>query len=333
MPQGELAQVLREILPEHDDRLVVGPQSLDDAGVLRLGKADGLPPGVEIGLVQTVDFFPPVVDDPWLYGAIAAANSLSDVYAMGGRAISALALAGFPAGFDPDWRNAIMKGGAAKIAEAGATLAGGHTVQSEMQFGYSVTGLVDLKHVASNDRARVGDVVYLTKSIGMGTMTTAAKKGHISWDDLRPAAEQMAVLNDRAAEAMMAAGANACTDVTGFGLVGHGRNVAKASGLTLEIELTRVPLFGDVAEYAKRGWLSGASGRGRKALAEEAAFNESLPEHLVSLAFDAETSGGLLIFLDPQDAPRLESELAARGVEFVHVGRCVEATGVHVQLV
>lgn len=283
--------------------------------------------------MQTVDFFPPVVDDPWFYGAIAAANSLSDVYAMGGRAVSALSLAGFPQGFNEDWRDEILRGGTAKVTEAGASLAGGHTVESEVQFGYSVTGLVDLERVAANDRAHVGDRVYLTKPIGMGVMTTSAKKEKISWADLRPAAEQMATLNDRAAAAMVAAGAHACTDVTGFGLAGHGRNVAKASGVTLEVELAKVPLFGDVETLAKKGYFSGGAGRGRKALADEVAFDDRLPEHLVSLAFDAETSGGLLIFIGPDDANRLEHELAERDVPFTEIGRTTASSDVYVRLV
>lgn len=299
---------------------------------MRLGTDVGLPPGVELGLVQTVDFFPPVVDDPWFYGAIAAANALSDVYAMGGRAISALSLAGFPAGFDREWRNEILRGGTAKIAEAGAVIAGGHTVESEVQFGYAITGVVDLAHVAANDRALVGDVVYLTKPIGMGVMTTSAKLGKITWSDMLPAAEQMATLNAAAAAAMLASNAHACTDVTGFGLLGHARNVAKASGVTLELELERVPLFGDVERLAKKGWFSGGAARGRTALADEVAVANGLAAHRVSLLFDAETSGGLLIFLAEDSAAQLELELAERQVPFARVGRCLPADGMHVRV-
>src|SRR5262245_19065296 len=249
--------------------MIVGPQTLDDAGVVVLGAREGLPPGVRLALVQTVDFFPPVVDDPAAYGAIAAANSLSDVYAMGGKPFTALSLAGFPKDFPEDWRAEILRSGYAKVRESGAILCGGHTVQSDVQFGYSVTGLVDPARVATNAGAKAGDVAYLTKRIGMGCMTTAAKLGKIGWSDLEPAARQMATLNDKACEAMNAAGAHACTDITGFGLVGHAMNIARASDLSFEIRVADVPLFPGAYELAEKQLFSGAAKRGRKALGPE----------------------------------------------------------------
>jgi len=209
MPQGELAQVLREVTDRADERMIVGPQTLDDAGVVVLGAREGLPKGVHLALVQTVDFFPPVVDDPRFYGAIAAANSLSDVYAMGGKPFTALSLAGFPKDFPKEWRAEILRGGYDKIRESGAILCGGHTVDSVVQFGYSITGLVDPARVTTNAGAKAGDVAYLTKSLGMGSLTTAAKLKKIEWRELEPAARQMATLNDKACEAMQAAGAHA----------------------------------------------------------------------------------------------------------------------------
>ena len=158
MPQGELAQVLRGVVDQANERLLVGPMTLDDAGVVVLGAAEGLPAGVELPLVQTVDFFPPVVDHPYYYGAIAAANSISDVYAMGGRPITALCLAGFPKDFDREWMAEIFKGGYEKVKEAGAILAGGHTVESDVQFGFSVTGVVERRFISTNAGARAGDV-------------------------------------------------------------------------------------------------------------------------------------------------------------------------------
>lgn len=321
MPQGQLAQVLRGVLRPEDDRLLVGPSSVDDAGVVVLGARDGFPGGESMALVQTVDYFPPVVDDPYLYGAIAAANALSDVYAMGGRPFSVLNLAGFPKDFREDWIAEIFRGGFDKVAEAGAIVAGGHTVSSnEAMFGFAVTGIVERAKVAANATASVGDVLYLTKPIGMGTMTTAAKRGVIDAATLRPAAEQMATLNDLAAEAMNAVAAHACTDITGFGLAGHSHNIGKASGVTMAIDLAAVPLFPGVLDLAAAGNTSGGSARGRTGLAETVSIAESCDETRVALAFDAETSGGLLIAVPPDQAAALEHELAARGLPVQCIG-------------
>ena len=324
MPQGELAQVLCDITDAADDRLLVGPQTLDDAGVVVLGEQEGLPAGTQLALVQTVDFFPPVVDDPWFYGAIAAANALSDVYAMGGRPLSALSLAGFPKGFDEGWLKEILRGGYEKVQESGAVLAGGHTVESEVQFGYSVTGLVNPDRVMTNAGARAGDVAYLTKPLGMGCMTTAAKLKKIDWAALEPAARQMSTLNDRAAGAMEAAVAHACTDITGFGLVGHSYNIARASDLTFRFRAHDVPLFEGVLALAKRGLFSGGAKRGRAALGKHCSIASALEEERVSLFFDAETSGGLLIVLAPERASDLERELKARGLPVHCVGEFIE---------
>ncbi len=328
MPQGRLAQVLRGLGTEVDERLLVGPESLDDAGVVRIGEDPDAP-----ALVQTVDFFPPVVDDPYLHGAIAAANALSDVYAMGGRPLSALTLASFPEGFNEEWLGQILKGGFDKVREAGAVIAGGHTVEGEVQFGFSVTGLIDPARVTVNTGASPGDRLYLTKSIGMGSMTTAAKLKKISWETLLGAAEQMATLNGPAAEAMMAAGSRACTDVTGFGLMGHARNVGVASGATLRIRAADVPLYPGVLALAKRGILSGGAKRGRRSLAGEVRFDPALDEALVNLCFDAETSGGLLIAVPAEAAGTLEAELRARGLPVHPIGEVVASTGVAVELV
>jgi len=302
--------------------MIVGPQTLDDAGVVVLGAREGLPGGTRLALVQTVDFFPPVVDDPSFYGAIAAANALSDVYAMGGRPFTALSLAGFPKDFPDDWRAAILRAGYEKVREAGAILCGGHTVQTDVLFGYSVTGLVDPTRVATNAGARAGDVVYLTKALGMGCLTTAAKKGAIGWAELEPAAHQMATLNDRACAAMNAAGAHACTDITGFGLIGHALNIARASEVTLELVVGDLPLFPGALELARAGLFSGGAKRGRTTLGAEVAIGAGLEEALVNLLFDAETSGGLLIVLPEERAGALERELVERKLPVCRVGRC-----------
>ena len=326
MPMGQLTQVLREITNEADERLLVGPQTVDDAGVVLLRGEEGTS-GDGVALVQTVDYFPPVLDDPYFYGAVAAANALSDVYAMGGRPFSVLNIAGFPKGFSQEWVREIFRGGFEKVREAGAIVAGGHTVESaEPHFGFAVTGVVERARVTANSGAVAGDVMYLTKALGMGSMTTAGKLAKISWDELQPAAEQMATLNDRAAEAMNAVGVHACTDITGFGLVGHSYNVAKASEVTVRFRLADTPVFPGALELAEKGVLSGGTKRGKEALGEYVSVASDLPKGLVDIAYDAETSGGLLIFVDPGRATALESELGARGVPVHAVGEVVERT-------
>jgi len=329
MPLGQLTQVLRDIAQASDPRLLVGPETVDDAGVVLLGEAEGVP-GPGIALVQTVDYFPPVLDDPYLYGAVAAANSLSDVYAMGGRALSALNIAGFPKDFSPEWIREIFRGGFDKVRESGAVIAGGHTVQSpEPMFGFAVTGLVDRARMTANSGARAGDVLYLTKALGMGSITTAGKQRKVDPEVVRAAALQMATLNRAAAEAMTAAGARACTDITGFGLTGHARNIALASGVTLRFHTGALPLFPHAQELARQGVVSGASGRGKANLREVVSIAPEADRAIVDICFDAETSGGLLIVIPAAQAATLERELAARGVPVHRVGEVVPRAGEH----
>jgi selenide,water dikinase len=321
---GQLTQVLRDVNPEADPRLIVGPQTVDDAGVVLVPGADG------VALVQTVDYFPPVLDDPYLYGAVAAANALSDVYAMGGKPLSVLNIAGFPKDFPPEWVREIFRGGFDKVREAGAVIAGGHTVESaEPMFGFAVTGTVDPARIASNAGAEVGDRLYLTKPLGMGSMTTAGKFQKVAAERVIAAAQVMATLNDRAADAMNAVSAHACTDVTGFGLIGHAHNVAEASHVTLRFELAALPIFPGARELAARGVVSGGTARGKATLGAAVRVPQGADQALVDIAFDAETSGGLLIVVAPGDAARLEDELAARDVPVHAVGEVV-ARGAHV---
>jgi selenide,water dikinase len=327
MPIGQLAHVLRDIVAT-DTRVLVGPETFDDAGIVALAGVGDVPGDSRTCLVQTVDYFPPVVDDPYWYGAIAAANSLSDVYAMGGRPFTALNIAGIPNDFDPEWTREIFRGGFETVAKSGAVVVGGHTVQSaEAHFGFSVTGIVSKERIAANSGAKPGDQLYLTKPLGMGAMTTAAKKRRIGWSELEPAARQMAKLNDRAAEAMNLAGAHACTDITGFGLAGHGRNIAKASDVTLRIELARVPFFAGVEQLAREGFCSGGSNRSKAALADVVGIADGLDAARVALVFDAETSGGLLVCVPPERAATLERELAARGEAVARIGEVAPASG------
>ena len=320
------------MIGDGDNRLLVGPQSVDDAGVVELEGNTGAP--TDTLMVQTVDYFPPVVDDARAYGRIAAANALSDVYAMGGRAYSALNLAGFPRDFSDEWIGEILAGGFDAMKEAGCVVAGGHTIQAEEAlFGFAVTGMIERRQLVTNAGAKVGDLLYLTKPIGMGTMTTSSKRGEIDAATMQPAIEQMATLNRVAAEGMTSVGANACTDVTGFGLAGHARNVGAASGVTMQIELASVPVFDGAYELAAKGFCSGGATRGRAALGDQISLADGLDETRVSLAYDAETSGGLLISVTEDNAAELEAALTDRGVLAARIGCVVEAAGPDVHFI
>src|SRR6185295_16944401 len=244
MGPGALAQVLRSLtLPSHPN-LLIGLEVSDDAAVYRI--AD------DLALVQTVDFFPPIVDDPYTFGAIAAANALSDVYAMGGRPILALAIAGFPEDLPAATISAILQGGADKVAEAGAVVAGGHTVvDKEPKYGLCVTGLVHPDRVTAKAHARPGDVLLLTKPLGTGVITTAHKRGEAADEHLRAAVASMLRLNRRAAEIAAGANPHGATDITGFGLLGHAGELARNSGVGIEIAIERVPLLHGALDYAR----------------------------------------------------------------------------------
>jgi len=311
----------------NDPRVLIDYRTSDDAGVYKLD--DGR------ALVQTVDFFTPIVDDPFVYGQIAAANSLSDVYAMGGRPLTALAIAAFPKDCDRDVLGTIFKGGLEKLQEAGVALLGGHTVQgSEIKFGYSVTGEVAPSEVWSNAGARVGDHLILTKPIGTGVIATAIKFERAPAEAIDPALRSMTTLNRQAAEILRTLPADAvhgCTDITGFGLAGHASEMAEASGCTIEISGTAVPLLPCAADLAERN----VSGGGRTNLAH---FGNGvlIPRELdaarAALFFDPQTSGGLLAAVAPAHAERALELLVRAGVPAVAVGRIV-SKGAHAVVV
>jgi selenide,water dikinase len=275
-------------------------------------------------LVQTVDFFTPIVDDPYTYGQIAAANALSDIYAMGGRPLTALAIAGFPrSDFDPATIRAIFLGGFDKLREAGVALLGGHTVQdNEIKFGYAVTGEIDPARVLSNAGARPGDQLFLTKAIGTGVVGTAIKAGRAPEAVVSAAVRSMVQLNRDAAEALRALPAgwiHACTDVTGFGLIGHASEMALASGVALRLDAARVPLLngalalaGDNKSGGTRSNLGHFEARTRIA--------ETLDPNLVLLMFDPQTSGGLLITAAAEHATAVDKALTTAGVVAVRIG-------------
>lgn len=295
-----------------DPNLLVGFDKSDDAGVYKISQ--------ELALVQTVDFFTPVVDDPYLYGQIAAANSLSDVYAMGGKPLTVLNIACFSCSIDSAVLADILKGGAQKIKEAGAILLGGHTVtDNEIKYGLSVTGTVDPQKVVTNSGAKPGDVLILTKAIGTGIITTAFKFDMINEEDLKEAAISMSTLNKAASETMQKIGVNACTDITGFGLLGHGYEMADGSGVELVINSSRVPLMGKVIELIEKDSVPGGAYSNMHYFNQWVSFNDSISEAKKIALFDPQTSGGLLISVSGEKANELISELNSKSVAWAEI--------------
>jgi selenide,water dikinase len=261
----------------------------------------------ELALVQTVDFFTPIVDDPYTFGAIAAANSLSDVWAMGGRPVSALSILAYPAKGDVDDLHQILKGGAEKMHEAGCSILGGHSVaDDEIKFGYAVTGLVHPERVKANAGARAGDALMFTKAIGTGVIGTALKRGIARESDVAAAVESMLTLNRAACDEMLAFDAHGCTDITGFGLIGHAREMAVASGVTLEIEVDQVRLLPGALDYARAGATPGGLHNNRDFAACAVETRRQIARELEDLLYDPQTSGGLLFTLPESDAAKLQ---------------------------
>ena len=319
MDASVLAQVLRDMPAIADPNVLVGFSTADDAGVYRLSP--------ELALVLTVDFFTPIVDDPRSFGAIAAANSLSDVYAMGGKPIAALAVAAFPeSGVDPSVIASIFAAGAEKAAEAGIAVIGGHTVKDpEPKYGLSVVGAVHPDRIVRNSTARPGDVLILTKPLGTGIMTTARRRDAIDDRALAPAVESMLQLNRAASEAMLSVGAHAATDITGFGLLGHLRELADGSGVGAEIDARRVPLLDGVLALAAHGHAPGGT-KANLARAVELgiAFEAGVSEEQRLALADAQTSGGLLVAVEASKADALLDALARAGVNrAAAVGRII----------
>jgi selenide,water dikinase len=297
-----LDQVLASVPRWANENVLIGFDNADDAGVYKLT--------AELALVQTVDFFTPIVDDPYTFGAIAAANALSDVYAMGGRPISALSIVAYPAKGDVDDLQQILKGGAEKMHEADCSILGGHSVaDDEIKFGYAVTGTVHPSRVTANAGARPGDALVFTKRLGTGVIGTALKRGLAAPEHAEESVRQMLTLNRRAAEEMLRFGVHGCTDVTGFGLIGHAREMALASGVTLEIETGRVQFLPGAIEYARLGAVPGGLKNNREFASCVVEAERELPREIEDLLYDPQTSGGLLISLSEADAARLEQAL------------------------
>ena len=307
--------MLSDIPAQTDDRVLIDFRTADDAGVYRW---EGGP-----ALVQTVDFFTPIVDDPYTYGQIAAANAVSDIYAMGGRPLTALAIAAFPEdGLDTSTIRDIFRGGFDKLREAGVALLGGHTVRDkEIKFGYAVTGSIDPARVLANAGARRGDALFLTKPLGTGIVGTAIKFDRVDPALAGEAVLSMRTLNRAAAEALLAfpGAVHACTDITGFGLIGHAFEVARASGVTLTVEAGAVPVFRGVLAITGLN-RSGGLGSNEEHFAGSVIVQAGVDPDRQTILYDPQTSGGLLIAVEADSADRLADALTAAGVLAARIG-------------
>ena len=309
---------LAEIFKSQDyPDLLVGLETGDDAAVYRVSD--------DLAIIFTTDFFTPVVDDPYEYGAIAAANAMSDVYAMGGEVVLALNVCGFPPAMPPEIVSEILRGGGEKVAEAGGVIAGGHTLDDdEPKYGLAVIGFVHPDEVATKVGARPGDVLFLTKRLGVGIITTAAKGGVAEDTHLHAAVEQMLRLNRRAARLMKQVDAHAVTDITGFALLGHSYEVAELSEVTLRFHLDSLPFLDGAQQYAEDWLFPGGSSCNRDAYDDHVSFASGIPDELQMLLFTPETSGGLLICVAPDDANTLEDLFTSEGQPYWIVGEAVE---------
>jgi selenide,water dikinase len=306
--QAFLKQVLKDLPVSDDPRVLVGVPAGDDAGIYDMGNGKAL--------VQTVDVFTPSVDDPYTFGQVAAANSVSDIYAMGGTPMTALSIVGFPARKIPDQvMYQILCGGIDKMKEAGVAIIGGHSIDdAEIKAGFAVTGLIDKDKIITNAAAQPGDVLILTKPLGTGIINFAAQIGRATPDSVEAAAESMTTLNKEAARLMVEFGAHACTDVTGFGLMGHLTEMALSSGVDVEVVWDDIPLLGGVLEYAAAGILPGAIERNKESCGERVVPADSLPPEMIDICYDAQTSGGLLIAIVEKDADKLLKALHREGI-------------------
>ncbi|MEZ5426787.1 MAG: selenide, water dikinase SelD [Pyrinomonadaceae bacterium] len=302
---GDLAQVLGKLPPQDFSKdVIVGFDTSDDAGVFKLNK--------RTALVQTVDFFTPIADDPEIYGQIAAVNSLNDIYAMGGNPLTALSLVCYPQKGDWDVLEKILAGGQKALNKEKVVVLGGHSVDDqEIKFGYSITGVIDPKKVVKNSGARPGDVLVLTKPIGTGVISTGIKFEKAGEKAIKAALKTMTISARKASKEMQKVGANACTDVTGFGLLGHAFELAKASNVTLKIESEKVPLLPDVMELIEQRMLTRGDKNNRIYVGNTISFGSSVSGIMQSALFDPQTAGGLLISLKEKNAERFLKKITS----------------------
>lgn len=316
---GTLARLLDGLAVRTDENLMVGFDKSDDAAVYRVSD--------DLALVQTVDFFPPIADDPHLFGQIAAANALSDVYAMGGEPRIALNLLCIPKSMPDDAVHDLLRGGYSKVYEAGAVIAGGHSIlDEEPKYGLCVTGFVHPNKVLTNAGAQPGDVLFLTKPLGAGILTTAAKADLCPSDVLDAVFARMTTLNKAARDAMVQFRVHACTDVTGFGLLGHALEMAQGSGVQLELDVSALPIPPEALEFARMGILPEGMYRNRK-YAEAFVAADGVPLEVQDALYDPQTSGGLLIAVDAADTDALAAELQKTVPDARCIGTVSEFTG------
>jgi selenide,water dikinase len=312
--------VLGKLARQNDPNVLVGFDTADDAGVYKISPSQAL--------VQTVDFFTPIVDDPYTFGQIAATNSLSDVYAMGGKPLSALAIVCFPEKGDLDVLEQILAGGLAKMMEAACVVIGGHSVRDpEIKFGYAVTGTIHPERVWKNSGARAGDTLILTKALGTGVISTAIKRGEARQQWIDAAVESMTTLNARAAQIAEEGkfAVHAATDITGFGLIGHARELAAGSGVALRIRSGSVPLLEGAMECVRAGFIPGGLKNNREFAECLVGYDEGVREEIRTILFDPQTAGGLLLSVARADAGPLLAGLRAAGLPAVEIGEVLPA--------
>jgi selenide,water dikinase len=327
MGPGTLAQVLlplQDIFKDHEHAdLLVGLNSGDDAAVYKMN--------TDLAVIHTIDFFTPIVDDPFQYGAIAAANAVSDVYAMGGEVILALNVCAFPSDMPPRVIAEILRGGAVKIAETGGILAGGHTIiDKEPKYGLSVLGQVHPDRLLTKAGARPGDVLVLTKPLGVGVITTAGKQNAVKSSHLEKAAASMMILNKDASRVIRQVDVSACTDITGFSLLGHGWEMACKSSVRLQLSLRQLPFLEGALDYAKEKRFPGGACRNQQYYQKYVDFAPGIPDEMKMLLFTPETSGGLLASVSKDSAETLMKLFTQKKLPFHIVGTVIEGEGVEV---
>jgi selenide, water dikinase len=308
--------VLGKLARQHDPNVLVGFDTADDAGVYKIS--------AEQALVQTVDFFTPIVDDPFTFGQIAATNSLSDIYAMGGRPMSALAIVCFPEKGDLNVLERILAGGLSKMMEAGCAVIGGHSVRDpEIKFGYSVTGSIHPQKVWANAGAKVGDRLIFTKAIGTGVISTAIKKGEARQEWIDAATKSMTTLNARAADVAISGGypIHAATDITGFGLIGHLREMAMGSGVSLRINAAAVQVLEGALECVRKGFIPGGLTANRDFAECLVGYDGNIPEEVKTILFDPQTAGGLLLSVAGERSQELVAALQKAGIQAAEIGQ------------
>jgi len=316
--QEDLAQVLRHLPKFSDPNLIFGNDTVGDAGVYKISD--------DIAIVQTVDILTPIADDAFTFGKIAAANSLSDLYVMGAKPITALNIVGFPAKLDLTYLEQIIQGGSELVKQAGAVILGGHTIKDEdLKYGLAVTGIVHPDKLITNEKCQPGDVLILTKPLGTGVVSTALKKKKASDKAIEKINKSMTTLNNIASETMVEIGVNGCTDVTGFGLLGHAFQLAQASHVSLKINSTKVPFFEEAKEYAAKGFYPGGTLKNEKFVRPSVEVKNSVKETEHMLLCDAQTSGGLLISVKESKGENLLNLLKSRGIDSAEIiGEVIE---------